>query len=143
MPLLNQFQAFIGSMLFGALLLFSWSAFNRLFYHCKSFFVRLIFEVVFFLISTLFYFSFLCFYTDGVLNIFYILGIFLGALIYYRFYAQHFNRVFESVAKVIEKEIIIPAKLKKQKVIAIIKQKKNRKEKRNEKESIDKNQSNH
>ncbi len=140
MPLLNQFQAFMGSILFGALILFSWSAFNRLFYRCRFLIIRLLFEIVFFLITVISYFAFLCNFTEGVLNIFYLLGLALGAFLYYRFYAVYFDNFFEKIAKHIEKNIIMPCKLKKKKFIAIIRHRKKRKEKTHEQEEIVKNE---
>ena len=112
MPLLSQFQTFIGSFFLGSFFLFTWTLFNRIFYSQKLFFIRIPFEILLFLLFSKTYYVFLCEYGYGLFNIFYILSLLLGMYFYYRFYAYSFELFFEKVAISLKRIIIIPFELK-------------------------------
>lgn len=130
MTLLQQFQAFIGSILFGGLITFFWSLFNRLFYRFSSKLIRLPFETIFFLICALLYFLFLKHICHAILNIHYLLGLMIGCIIYLSVYAKYINAEQEKVYTVMNNKIFQPFK----KRCDIIKaRRKERKKRRNEK----------
>lgn len=111
MSLLQQFQSIIGSIFFGSTFLFCWTLFNRIFYSKKLIILRIPCEIILFCAFAYLYYVFISAFSNGVFNIFYIPSLLLGAYLYYRFYAYHFECFFESIANSINK-FILPIKLK-------------------------------
>ncbi len=116
MSLFEQFQTIIGSIVFGSLSLFTWTLFNRIFYLKKLYIIRFPLEIILFCYIAYLYYIFLGTFSSGVFNIFYIPSLILGGYIYYRFYAYHFESLFEEVASSLYKKIILPIKLKIKKI---------------------------
>ena len=73
-------------------------------------------EIILFCYIAYLYYIFLGTFSSGVFNIFYIPSLILGGYIYYRFYAYHFESLFEEVASSLYKKIILPIKLKIKKI---------------------------
>ena len=137
MTLFNQFQTFIGSIILGMLFSFIWSLFNRVFYSKKLFIIRLIFVIALICSLTFTYYIFLSRFGHGIFNVFYVLALFLGLILYYEFYAYNFEVLFEKAASSLYKTIIYPIKLKKKKFRDKLK---SRKKKHGKKSSIKKSQ---
>ena len=133
MSLFEQFQTIIGSIVFGSLSLFTWTLFNRIFYSKKVLIIRIPLEIGLFCYLAYLYYVFLGYFGSGVFNVFYIPSIILGGYIYYRFYAYHFETLFESVANSIDRIIIKPFKLKTRKICDKLKSRKRKRIKKNEK----------
>lgn len=112
MELLQQFQSIIGSIFLGSIFLFCWTLFNRVFYSKKLIIIRIPFEILLFCLFSYLYYIFICNYSYGIFNIFYIPSLLLGAYLYYRFYAYHFECLFEKTASSINKHLFLPIKLK-------------------------------
>ena len=142
MPLQTQFQAVIGSIVIGGLMLFTWTIFNRIFYSKKIWYIRLVFETFLFLFLAYIYYSFLSYFTSGIFNIFYYLALIVGGLIYLKFYAAPFETFFESIAKSVENIIVKTIRLKIKKINDRLKLKlRKKKRKRHGKSKIKKIQS--
>ena len=105
MSLFEQFQTIIGSIVFGSLSLFTWTLFNRIFYSKKLYIIRFHLEIILFCYIAYLYYIFLGTFSSGVFNIFYIPSLILGGYIYYRFYAYHFESLFEEVASSLYKKL--------------------------------------
>lgn len=127
MSLLQQFQSLIGSMFFGSFSLFCWTLFNRIFYSKKVLIIRFPLEILLFCYLSYLYYCFLSYYSFGIFNVFYVPAFILGMYIYYKFYAYHFETLFEVMASSVYKVIIEPIKLKKKKICDKLKKKKRRK----------------
>lgn len=106
MTLFEQFQVFLGSIFLGMLFLSIWSFFNTLFYKYKKSLIRLPFEILLFTALAFIYHQFLVVVCNGILNIFYPLALFIGALVYQKFYAKIINgfnsRLIMKIKKVIK-----------------------------------------
>lgn len=103
MDIFQQFQVFLGSIVLGMLFLCLWSLFNAFFYKCRKSIVRLPFETLLFVAMVYLYHLFLVEITDGVLNIFYPLALFIGCYIYQKFYSPYINPVFNRWVRKIAK----------------------------------------
>lgn len=116
MSLLAQFQTFLGSVLAGALFLFAWTLFNRIFYSRRLWPLRLLPECGLMVFFAYCYYCFLSYFADGIFNVFYLLGIALGGWIYLKFYAVHFERLFEQTAGSLVRCLWNPIRLKRKKI---------------------------
>lgn len=105
MSLKQQFQVFLGSIVLGMLFLCIWSLFNACFYRLKRNLLRLPLETLLFCGLAFIYYRFLVIITSGVLNIFYPLALFLGALIYQKFYSPYINRYINIKIQKLEKKL--------------------------------------
>lgn len=143
MSLLEQFQTIIGSIVFGSLSLFTWTLFNRVFYSKKVLILRIPLEIALFCYMAYLYYVFLGSYGSGVFNIFYVPALCLGGYIYYRFYAYHFETLFEGVANSLEKAILNPIKLKKKKIHDKLLEKEKKRKIRHEEKIKQKRQQSH
>ena len=97
MTLLQQFQAFIGSIFFGFIFCHFWYVFNRLFYKWEGTLKRFVFEVPIFIVFTYLYFLFLVNICSCQLNLYYLFCIALGLILYIKFYAPKFNKFHEKL----------------------------------------------
>jgi len=118
-----QIQLMVMSILFGFIFMIIYSFFNELFYKNRF---RIIIELPLFVFGTLLYFFFLYKINGGFLNIYLILFILIGILIYTLFYIKLF--LFKYT--IIHKKIILFFNKH-----AIIKKKKERKKKNGKKRS--------
>jgi hypothetical protein len=114
MNLINQFQGVIGSFFIG---FFSLMVIHPVTYIWKRIIViNFILILISSLILTISYYLFLTHFTYGIFNIFFIISLFGGMIIYFVFYSYHFNLIYQNIDRLI--------KLKKQRKVAIIKKKK-------------------
>lgn len=127
MSLKQQFQVFIGTIFITVLACFLFSVFNRIFYKKHSTLIRLFFETMFFIAIFYGYFRFLVYVCHGILNIHYLLAVFIGLMFYYSFYAYYVNRYIELKADKINKKFLFPFSTKISSSRAIIKKKLRRK----------------
>lgn len=113
MTLFQQIQVFLGSIALGMLFLCIWSLFNAVFYKLKKSIIRLPFETLLFASFVILYHMFLVHICDGIFNIFDPLAIFLGCLIYQKFYARKINPYFDLLIKSLKKQtnkLLMPIK---------------------------------
>ena len=82
-----------------------WSLFNACFYRLKRNLLRLPLETLLFCGLAFIYYRFLVIITSGVLNIFYPLALFLGALIYQKFYSPYINGYINTKIQKLEKKL--------------------------------------
>ena len=113
MDLLQQFQGFIGSIGFGFFFLMFFLAVYRFLNKINIFIKGPIFVLVF-LLGTYLYFLFLVSYVYGIFNVFYPLSLLIGGMFYYLFFYDDFNKYYYYLIKKV--------RLKKDNVVAIIKQ---------------------
>lgn len=137
MSLFAQFQTFIGTIIIAMAFSCIWSFFNRIFYSKKIWIIRFPFEVILFCIFSFVYYVFLANFSDGIINIFYILAMLCGIAIYWIFYSKGFLTLFERIASSFSKTFITPIKLKIDKIHDKFKLRK----KKNEKNNVKKNKS--
>ena len=104
MELEVQFQIFFMSILFGMYLLFSWQFLNRLFY--KKIITRFFFELLFFIFNFILYFFILFKLNGGVFNLYLLLGLVTGLLIYQKFYASKILPYYEFILRKINAIIL-------------------------------------
>ena len=88
MSLLIQFQLFIGLMVITFGICFVILIFNNLFYSKKVIVIRFIFEPILYMLFAYLYYVFIGRFASGILNLFYILSIFMGGFIFFKFYYQ-------------------------------------------------------
>ena len=88
MPLLIQFQLFIGLIVITFGMCFVILIFNNLFYSKKVIVFRFILEPIMYILFSYFYYAFIGKFASGKLNLFYLLSIFIGGLIFFKFYYQ-------------------------------------------------------
>ena len=86
MSLLIQFQLFIGLMVITFGICFVILIFNNLFYSKKVIVIRFIFESILYMLFAYLYYAFIGKFASGRLNLFYILSIFMGGFIFFKFY---------------------------------------------------------
>lgn len=86
MPLLNQFQVFLGSILFGGVFFFILTMIEGIFQSKYLKLAKILFQGLAFGLLVYFYYSFLKIYTYGKLNIFFFFALFLGVYLYLKFY---------------------------------------------------------
>ena len=86
MSLLIQFQLFIGLMVITFGICFVILIFNNLFNSKKVIVIRFIFEPILYMLFAYFYYAFIGKFASGRLNLFYILSIFMGGFIFFKFY---------------------------------------------------------
>lgn len=118
-----QIQLIIMSILFGFIFMIFYSFINEIFYKSK---IRIFFELPLFLIGTITYYILIYKINGGFLNIYLILFLLIGILLYQSFYSKLFLYKYVNI----HKKIIFF--LKKH---AIIKKKKERKKKNGKKRS--------
>lgn len=143
MGLFAQFQTLIGSVIFGSVSLFVWTLFNRIFYSKKILWLRVPLEIALFCLLSYLYYLFLSIYSSGVFNIFYIPALLFGCYLYYRFYAYPFEVFFEKTAGALDRALLLPIRLKRQKFRAKLKERKERRKARRVKKDHKKNKSDH
>ena len=80
-----QIQLIVMSVLFGFIFMAIYSFFNELLFKNK---LRILIEIPLFLIGTIIYFYLIYFINGGLLNIYMLLFLLLGVLIYQIFYHQ-------------------------------------------------------
>lgn len=88
MPLLIQFQLFIGLIVITFGMCFVILIFNNLFYSKKVIVFRFILEPIMYILFSYFYYAFIGKFASGKLNLFYLLSIFIGGFIFFKFYYQ-------------------------------------------------------
>lgn len=86
MPLLIQFQLFIGLIFITIISCLIILIFNNVFRVRKFNVVRFVFEFFMYVSIAYAYYSFIGYIADGRLNIFYLLSIILGGYIFFKFY---------------------------------------------------------
>lgn len=128
----TQIQLLFVALMFGFAFSGMYSIFNYIFYH-KPKLIRLIFEIPLFIIATLIYFYFNYKIGEGILNIYYILFMLIGVILYQRFYAASFLKLCSKIEKFLKRTILLKIYVKTQKYRAIIKTKFKRKRKKDEK----------
>ncbi len=121
MSLFQQFQTIIGSIFIGSFFLFCWTLFNRIFYSKKLIIIRVPCEISLFCLFSYLYYLFICQFSYGIFNIYYIPCLLLGAYLYYKFYAYHFECFFENIAISLDSIILTSIKLKIKKICDKIK----------------------
>lgn len=103
-----QIQLIVMSIMFGFIFMIFYSFMNEIFYKSKF---RIIIELPFFLLSTIIYFYLLYIINDGFLNIYLILFIFIGVIIYYAFYYPYFLyryvKIHKKLILILNKHVII------------------------------------
>lgn len=103
MDIRQQFQVFLGSIVLGMLFLCVWSLFNAFFYKQRKSIIRLPFETLLFVFMAYLYHLFLVKITDGILNIFYPLALFIGCIIYQKFYSPRITPFFNKLVNKVDK----------------------------------------
>lgn len=119
----RQFQSIVLSIAFGMFFMFSYSLFDRLFKNTKVY-LRLPFELTLFLSLTYLFFILNVYVNEGIIHIYIPLFIFMGIIIYHKFYSKYILRSFENVLNFIDKKILDKIKLELKKIYDIIKRKK-------------------
>ena len=105
MEILKQFEVILLSYFYAILFMILYEFFNRLFYSKKGKFIRLPFEIIFFLIMTLIYFVLLLKIYDGKFNIFIILFVILGIITYMMLLQIHVLRYYDYIFKKINNKL--------------------------------------
>lgn len=108
-----QFQVILVSYFYGFFFMIQFDIFNRLFYYKKGKFIRLLFEIIFYVFNALIYFILMLKTNNAIFNIFSLLFISFGIISYLillqKYILKYLNYLFNKVAK---KVLIIRLKLK-------------------------------
>ena len=97
MDLFSQFQTFIGSIVLGFIFALFFSFFNRLFFKRKHKIIRFILETCLFCSFSYLFYVFLSRYYLGVFNLFFVVALFLGWYLFYKYYAYYFEVFYEKI----------------------------------------------
>lgn len=111
MSLEEQIQSFALSIIFGFLFMIVWTFINQIFGNKKKSILRLLLELSFFLYATYIYFFYLTILCDGIVNIFYFLGVLIGIYFFEKFYAPSMIVLYDKWIEKIKKKIISPITL--------------------------------
>lgn len=104
MNLVNQFQGLFGSLFLGFFFMWFYHLYSKVF-TSKLILINAIFNLFLFLGYTVIYLMFLFDRTYGIYNIFYIPSLFVGVLLYEKFYSVYFEPIFMNIQKVLRKLI--------------------------------------
>lgn len=139
MPLLNQFQVFLGSILFGGAFFFILTMIEGVFQSKYLKLAKTLFQGLAFGLLVYFYYSFLKIYTYGKLNIFFFFSLFLGIYLYLKFYYRPIRNWSKKLFSISNKKLDVIILNQKIKIETLIKKIKGRvKIKKNKKPHVDK-----
>ena len=105
MEIINQFEVMISSFFFGIFFMITFDFFNRMFYKKKGKLIRLVFEILLFLLLTLLFFIIVLNTYNGNFNIFIPMFIMLGIIIYMYFLQYHFQYAYSNLFHFLSKKI--------------------------------------
>ena len=106
MDLSSQFKVILVCYFYGFLFMISYEIFNRIFYYKKGKLIRLIFEVIFFIIHSIIFFVLMLLTNNAIFNIFIFLFLLLGAITYFILLKPYMIELIDQIYKVINKKLL-------------------------------------
>lgn len=132
MEILNQFELILLSFFYSIFFMFIYDLFNALFYKQKGKIIRFVFELILFILATLLFFICMLIIYNGKFNIFIILFLILGIILYV-YLLQPFVLKYYSYLININKNKLLHFKLSIKSKFDIIKMNRRKKKIENEK----------